>query len=587
MTEQIKRCPYCDELIRANAIKCKHCSSMLTDAPTTGATSVSNPETLIRLALGDKYEIGEVVGRGGMATVYRAVQKNLNRTVALKVIHQNLVHDTEFVARFIREAQVSASLSHPNIVTVYDAGSLGSVHYMVMEYLDGEDLHQKVNREGSLREAEVKEWAMKISNALDHIHNKGLLHRDIKSSNIFITTEGRPVLMDFGIAHAANGTKLTQTGTIIGTPEYMSPEQAQGKPMDARSDLYSLGIILYECLTGCVPFKGDNPLTTIHKVIYEIPASIQFINPTVSIQFDEIIKKLLTKESGSRFQSSLDLWRALEHKSVLQTYDLNTNVENLETRKIETSPNQKLIVNYNTKPKNQNSFSSSGLLKKLGLVFIEGGKFLMGDNHGETDEIPAHEVDLDSFYIGKYAFSEGQLFKIYPDLMDCINTEFPLVGIRFQEVITLINVLNEKSGMNFRLPTEAEWEFAAKGGIFSKNYIYSGSNSINDVAWYNRNSNNKIQKNGLKAPNELGLYDMSGNAFEWCSDIYSSKYYSKSAYKNPKGPLEGNSHVIRGGSFAYNENFCRSAYRIEWEEEDDCYDIGFRLVHDYPIKCKI
>jgi eukaryotic-like serine/threonine-protein kinase len=243
MTEQTKRCPFCGEQILAVAIKCKHCGSMLTEAPTTGPTSISNPETLIRQALNDRYELHEVVGRGGMATVYRAVQKNLNRVVALKIIHQNLVHDTEFISRFIREAQLSASLSHPNIVTVYDVGSVGSVHYMAMEFLEGRDLHQIVRQKGALDHALVVEWMIPVAQALHYIHQKGLVHRDIKSSNIIITKEGRPVLMDFGIAHAADGTKLTQTGTVIGTPEYMSPEQAKGKTVDHRSDLYSLGVV--------------------------------------------------------------------------------------------------------------------------------------------------------------------------------------------------------------------------------------------------------------------------------------------------------------------------------------------------------
>jgi eukaryotic-like serine/threonine-protein kinase len=201
MTEQTKRCPYCNEEINLYAKKCKHCGEWLEEKPSTGPTSVSNPETLIRQALGDRYEIDEVVGRGGMATVYRALQKNLNRTVALKVIHQNLVHDTEFVSRFIREAQVSASLSHPNIVHVYDVGSIGSVHYMAMEFLEGLDLHQMVKQKGALDYNKVVNWMIPVAEALNYIHDRGLIHRDIKSSNILITKEGRSVLMDFGIAH--------------------------------------------------------------------------------------------------------------------------------------------------------------------------------------------------------------------------------------------------------------------------------------------------------------------------------------------------------------------------------------------------
>ena len=210
-----------------------------------------------------------------MAEVFNATDRANKQTVALKIIHQNLVHDLEFINRFSREASLSISLTHPNIVEVYNVGSVRTVHYMAMEFLQGEDLHQKVKRKGEIAPNEIIKWAIDISDALDYIHRLKLIHRDIKASNIFITDERRPVIMDFGIAHAADGTKLTQTGTVIGTPEYMSPEQAQGKPVDGRSDLYSLGVVLYECLTGKVPIKGDNPLTTIHNIIYNFPNLLQ------------------------------------------------------------------------------------------------------------------------------------------------------------------------------------------------------------------------------------------------------------------------------------------------------------------------
>jgi serine/threonine protein kinase len=330
---------------------------MLTDAPSTGPTSVSNPETLIRQALGDRYEIGEVVGRGGMATVYRAVQKNLNRVVALKVIHQNLIHDTEFVSRFLREAQLSASLSHPNIVHVYDVGSVGSVHYMAMEFLEGNDLHQMVKQKGALDYDKVVNWMIPVSEALNYIHDRGLVHRDIKSSNIIITREGRPVLMDFGIAHAADGTKLTQTGTVIGTPEYMSPEQAQGKTVDHRSDLYSLGVVLYECLTGKVPFKGDNPLTTIHKVIYEEHISINHNNYNLPGWLGTIVQKLLAKDKNQRFISGRLLSTALQK---------NETVVLAALKKTSTDQTQK-IRQFPSKTENQTNPILSDLKSKVQL----------------------------------------------------------------------------------------------------------------------------------------------------------------------------------------------------------------------------
>jgi uncharacterized protein (TIGR02145 family) len=314
MTDQTKRCPFCNEEINIYAKKCKHCGEWLEVKPLTTPTSVQDPDTLIRQALAEKYELQEAVGRGGMATVYRAIQKNLDRTVALKVIHQNLVHDTEFVSRFLREARLSASLSHPHIVTIYDVGSVGSVHYLAMEFLQGEDLHSMVGNQGALPPEKVVNWMIALADALDYLHKKRYVHRDIKSSNIIITHEGRPVLMDFGIAHAADGTKLTQAGTVIGTPEYMSPEQAQGKTVDGHSDLYSLGVVMYECLTGKVPFKGDNPLTTIHRVIYDRPEPLVTQNSRLPGWLQEVTLSLLEKEPGNRPDNGRELAAALQSK---------------------------------------------------------------------------------------------------------------------------------------------------------------------------------------------------------------------------------------------------------------------------------
>ena len=196
-----------------------------------------------------------------MATVYKAIQKNLNRLVALKVVHPNLVHDTEFLNRFHREAQMAASLNHPNIVMIYDVGAINGVHFISMEYLEGEDLQTLIRRSGKISVDDTIHIIAPIAEALDYAHQMGLIHRDVKSANIMITKTRRAVLTDFGIAHPVSGTRLTLAGTIIGTPEYMSPEQAEGKQIDGRSDIFSLGIVMFECLTGTVPFKGDSPLT--------------------------------------------------------------------------------------------------------------------------------------------------------------------------------------------------------------------------------------------------------------------------------------------------------------------------------------
>ncbi|MCZ6703031.1 MAG: protein kinase [Ignavibacteria bacterium] len=310
MLETTKRCKYCDEEIKANAIKCKHCGSMLTDSgvPTGDVT----PESQLKIVLSEKYKIIDEIGRGAMASVYKALQTNLNRTVALKVIHRNLVHNEELLQRFHREAQVSASLNHPNLVTIFDEGSENDVHYMAMEYIDGIDVHTLIKNEGILSKEKTIKIISTIADALNYTHSKRLIHRDVKSSNILLTKEGRCVLSDFGLAHAVSDSKLTQTGTVMGTPDYMSPEQAEGRVLDKRSDIYSLGVVMYECLTGKLPFKGDTIIATIYNITTGELFPANKANPIVPDWLSSISTKMLCRNIEYRFQNAAEVSRALK-----------------------------------------------------------------------------------------------------------------------------------------------------------------------------------------------------------------------------------------------------------------------------------
>lgn len=333
MLETTKRCKYCDEEIKANAIKCKHCGSMLTDSgvPTGDVT----PESQVKIDLSAKFEIIDEIGRGAMASVYKAIQKNLNRTVALKVIHRNLVHNKELLNRFHREAQVSASLNHPSLVTIYDEGDEKDVHYMAMEYIDGVDLHTLIKNKGKIDKEKTIKIISTIADALEHTHSKGLIHRDIKSSNILLTQEGRCVLSDFGLAHAVSESKLTQTGTVMGTPDYMSPEQAEGKVLDKRSDIYSLGVVMYECLTGRLPFKGDTIIATIYNITTGELNPVHKLNPLVPEWLSSITSKMLCRRIEHRFQSAAEVSRALRARKPVRV--INNSPKKLENTKPENN----------------------------------------------------------------------------------------------------------------------------------------------------------------------------------------------------------------------------------------------------------
>ncbi len=238
------------------------------------------------------YEILEEIGRGGMAQVYRAYQPSLNRDVAIKILPPQLALDRQFVDRFVREARAAASLRHPHIVIIHDVSEQDGLYYMVMEYLSGQTLRQLIKSEGPLPPARATKITEQLAIALDYAHRHGFVHRDVKPSNIFVGEGDRVTLTDFGIAKAASeAQQLTRTGTLMGTPEYMSPEQAEGRTVDYRSDLYALGVVLYHMLTGRVPFRRTTPAATLHAVIYEPPPPPRQLNPSIPPAVESVVLK--------------------------------------------------------------------------------------------------------------------------------------------------------------------------------------------------------------------------------------------------------------------------------------------------------
>jgi serine/threonine protein kinase/formylglycine-generating enzyme required for sulfatase activity len=255
----------------------------------------------------DHYRIIKHIARGGMADVYLAEDTNLQRRVAVKVLLELLAIDTQFVQRFQREAQIVAKLEHPNIVQVYGVGktSLG-LPYIAMQYIDGGSLRDKLKQLAQRNKLLTTEQALNITRqialALSVAHQARIVHRDLKPGNVLIRPDGTPVLVDLGIAVVGGGPKLTQTGGIIGTPQYMSPEQVRGQPLDGRSDLYSLGIILYEMLTGTRPFEAEDSIAVMHQQAYEAPPPLRSLRPDLSLETLAIVETCLKKEPDARFQ---------------------------------------------------------------------------------------------------------------------------------------------------------------------------------------------------------------------------------------------------------------------------------------------
>jgi serine/threonine protein kinase len=241
-----------------------------------------------------------------MAVVYKAWQPSLERYVALKVLPEYFQHDPEFLARFQREARAAARLNHPNIVTIYDVGEHAGIHYIAMEYLDGGSLRDRLAA-GPLGLREAQRILAQLAGALDYAHSHGLIHRDIKPANILFTSDGRAKLTDFGIARASDDAQLTRTGVLMGTPEYMAPEQAEGKSIDYRTDLYALGVVLYQMLTGQAPFRGTTPSATLHAVVYEPPPPPRQLNPGLPPAIEAVLLRALAKQPDQRFQRGVEM----------------------------------------------------------------------------------------------------------------------------------------------------------------------------------------------------------------------------------------------------------------------------------------
>ncbi|GEM_PF-560541 len=263
--------------------------------------------------INDRYEVLAQIGRGGMGVVFRANQRSLNRIVAIKMLSRELAADAEFRQRFQQEAQVIARLQHENIVTVYDIESDRGTFFIIMEFVEGVSLQELLRTGRRLAPERAARLVAQVARALGYAHNKGIIHRDIKPDNIMVVDdEQKAMVMDFGIARVADSTLKTQTGVSMGTPKYMSPEQARGQHVDARSDLYSLGVVLYACATGELPFDGDSPFTVALKHMQEPPPPPREKAPDLPQALEDIILKALCKERNGRFQTGEEFATALE-----------------------------------------------------------------------------------------------------------------------------------------------------------------------------------------------------------------------------------------------------------------------------------
>jgi len=632
-----------------------------------------------------KYEILEEIGRGGFAVVYKARDTTLDRIVALKVLRAHVAEDNTFVRRFKQEARTAAALYHPHIVTIYEVGEEAGQHYLAMAFLPGQTLDERLAAaKGPLPLEQTVSILEQVASALDAIHQRGLVHRDVKPTNIMVDDAGQATLLDFGIVRAADGTQLTTTGAVMGTPQYMSPEQAEGDQVDHRSDVYALGVVAYQMCTGRAPFDDVSPLVVLRLHADKSPPRPRELNTHLPVAVERVLLKALAKKREERYQRAGELARELREameaaerarqrqeqlaeryeqlKAAVATQDwgevlaLGGQIQALDpgyrdvpqlmelasehlrhgrrpsvpawawgagvvglvilvaigvalaprllevistTPKTVTAPptrepTRKPAPDTTSVPIEPPALSTGGTWIRpadgMVMVYVQAGEFQMGSDDNDVnyalllcsedrgdcdrerfeDEQPVHTVALGGFWIDQTEVTNAQ-YRGCVEAGDCEPPssrtsstrdeyygnsdydDYPVIWVSWYQARTFC----EWAGA--RLPTEAEWEYAARG---PDGLVYPwGDRPPNDTLAsccdYVGDTTRVSSYPG--GASWCGALDMAGNVWEWMADWYGS--YPSERQVNPTGPSSGEVRVLRGGSWRGDLNHARCAHR--------------------------
>ena len=566
---------------------------------------MNNPQSALDVKSGislcnGRYKLLKVLGKGGFGITYLGLHTGLDKKVAIKeyfpkdsfrrqsdgtqVSYSNTGENRKNIERFLKEARTMAELKHKGVVSVSDVFEENATAYYVMDYIEGQSLEDK----GTLPEAAALKYIDQVAQALKYIHDKGILHLDIKPANIMIDQDDNAVLIDFGISkHYDGGGEATSTTTVGYSAGYSPIEQMTPgglKQFTPSTDIYALGATIYKIISGTKPpastdLADDATLTK--------PAGMsQALFCTVS--------KCMEQKRKDRPQTMDEVIALLnkEQDVFQQTQPLTSGM----SRQSSESKLKSAIGNFG---EDISIFNVKGVEFKM--VKVQGGTFQMGATSEQgsdvwRDEKPVHSVTLSDYYIGQTQVTQ----ELWQVVMGNNPSEFrgdnqrPVENVSWNDCQNFITKLNRLTGKNFRLPTEAEWEFAARGGNKRNDYKYSGSNKVNDVAWYESNSStNSVMRSFLtmgrgkrthpvaqKQANELGLYDMSGNVWEWCQDWYDD--YSSNSQTNPTGPSTGRNRVLRGGCWFIIARIVRVSYR-----HDPAPDIRFNTMAGSALPFKL
>lgn len=589
----------------------------------------------------DKYEVIRLIGKGGMGLVYQARHVELDKFVAIKVLNTRLVENEEAIERFKREARTVAKLEHANVVKVFDYGVKGTICYLIMEYLQGESLRSRLKNNKQIPLKQITQFLTQVCLALEFVHQQGVVHRDLKPDNIFFHQEaGKEIvkLLDFGIAKLSvvnsAGESLTVTGSVFGTPQYMSPEQCQGKVLDGRSDIYSLGLILYEMISGRRPYDGDSPLSFMYAHVHTNPSDLLEIMPDLPPHISKAVMYALVKDLESRCQSATEFLEVFSGKVAPLSLNENSLTKNINkvTNDLPTKASYSqvskiafatillfalvgsvwVVGNQLSNSKENTLIATPAFTPEINtkktpilpvklqdkFVFIEGADVTIGSNQipcpeipgceTSLDETPPHKVNLKSYFLGKYEVTNQEYYDFilaekylapsywlkgkYPQ-----NTEnLPVINVSWDDVNNYCAWLSKRDGVNYRLPSEEEWEYAARGE--NSNFYPWGNNWDYNFSYI---SEQKVKKplaidaapNNTTDRSAYGIFAMAGNVREWTSSDFQP--YPNSLYKMEKE--DNGCKVIRGGSHYSDYTLARSTFRSWQIPTKKLVDVGFRL----------
>lgn len=593
---------------------------------------------------GGKYTIISILGQGGFGITYLGVQSGLDRKVAIKefFIREMCKRDdstnhvtlgTEgsretvdmYRQKFLKEARSIAQLNHPNIVRIIDVFEENGTAYYVMEYAEGGSLKDKVKENGSLSEAVATRYIIQVAEALDYIHQRNMNHLDVKPGNIMLNEKDETLLIDFGLSKQYDASSGSQTSsTPVGISEGYAPMEQYKKGgvsvFSPETDIYALGATFFNLLTGLTPPSASD--------VYEdgIPVK-ELESKGVSRKAISVICQAMAGRKKDRLKSAQAFINALSKSNKAKT---KTNVKDENTTVVAVHEKHgikkskmwigigvmavavivislELMSGYNDnyitvdegkhditegdekhEQLQQKTITVNGV--SFDMIWVEAGTFTMGrvDTTFSNNSELAHKVTLTkNYYIGKTEVTQTLWVAVMGGDPSWFDASKPVSSVSWDDCELFLSKLNTLTDLNFRLPTEAEWEYAARGGNRSCNYRYSGSNDIDEVAWYKGNSNYTVHAVATKKPNELGVYDMSGNVAEWCSDWYDKNYYKYSPQIDPIGPDNGKIRVKRGGDCIDTyELMSRGHYKYNGNSEDWYYRMlrdlhtGLRLVLD-------